>query len=93
MSLRGPSTSATPGEFAILQLAEQIIALTANKSRISYLPLPANGPNPRCADIRLAIKELRWEPRTALADGLKQTTDYFARQLAATSPAILAGPQ
>lgn len=91
--LTGPINLGNPGEFTMLELAEQIIALTGSKSRISYLPLPSDDPKQRCPDISLAIRELDWEPRVALADGLKQTIDYFERQLAAASPAILAGPQ
>ena len=88
----GPINLGNPGEFTMLELAEQIIALTGSKSQISYRPLPADDPKQRCPDISLAIKELQWEPRIALADGLKQTIDYFERQLAAASPAISAGP-
>ena len=91
--LTGPINLGNPGEFTMLELAEQIIALTGSKSRISYLPLPADDPKQRCPDISLAMKELQWEPHIALADGLKQTIDYFERQLATASPAISAGPQ
>ena len=86
----GPINVGNPGEFTMLELAQQIIALTGSKSRISYLPLPADDPKQRRPDIGLAIKTLQWEPRITLADGLNRTIEYFQRQLAA-SPAILAG--
>ena len=86
----GPINVGNPGEFTMLELAQQVIALTGSKSKISYLPLPADDPKQRQPDISLAIKTLQWEPRITLADGLKQTIEYFERQLAA-SPAIAAG--
>ena len=80
--LTGPINLGNPGEFTMLELAEQIIALTGSKSRISYLPLPADDPKQRCPDISLAIKELQWEPRIPLVEGLKTTIEYFERRLA-----------
>jgi UDP-glucuronate decarboxylase len=88
----GPINIGNPGEFTMLELAQQVVALTGSKSGISYLPLPADDPKQRCPDITLAIKALQWEPRIQLAEGLKKTIDYFERQLVAASPAILAGP-
>jgi len=78
----GPINIGNPGEFTMLELAQQVIALTGSKSRISYLPLPADDPRQRCPDISLANKVLNWEPRISLADGLKKTIDYFKQQLA-----------
>ena len=86
----GPINVGNPGEFTMLELAEQIIALTGSQSKISYLPLPADDPKQRRPDISLAIKTLQWEPRVTLADGLKKTIEYFERQLA-VSTAISGG--
>ena len=88
----GPINVGNPGEFTMLELAQQVIALTGSKSKISYLPLPADDPKQRQPDISLAIKTLQWEPRITLADGLKQTIEYFERQLAA-SPIVAAGTE
>ena len=81
--LTGPINLGNPGEFTMLELAERIIALTGSKSRISYLPLPADDPKQRCPDIGLAVKELEWEPRISLVEGLKTTIEYFQQQLSA----------
>lgn len=83
----GPINVGNPGEFTMIELAEQIIALTGSRSRISYRPLPADDPRQRQPDISLAIKTLQWEPQVGLADGLKQTIEYFERQLALTQSA------
>ena len=91
--LTGPINIGNPGEFTMLELAQQVIALTGSKSRISYLPLPADDPRQRCPDISLASKALNWEPRISLADGLKKTIDYFKQQLAEAPSVSLASPQ
>lgn len=74
----GPVNIGNPGEFTILQLAEKVIQLTNSKSKIIRMPLPPDDPTQRKPDISLAKKELDWEPRIALEDGLVKTIDYFA---------------
>jgi len=73
----GPINLGNPQEFSILQLAEQVIALTGSKSRIEYMPLPQDDPMQRCPDIGLAKRVLGWQPSVALADGLQHTIQYF----------------
>src|SRR4029079_7747508 len=50
----GPVNLGNPGEFTIKELAEKVIKLTNSKSRITYLPLPADDPTQRQPDITLA---------------------------------------
>jgi UDP-glucuronate decarboxylase len=73
----GPVNIGNPGEFTMLDLAEKIISLTKSKSKIIYQPLPSDDPRQRKPDITLAKKELNWEPRVSLEDGLKETINYF----------------
>ena len=73
----GPVNIGNPGEFTILQLAEEIIRLTDSKSRIVRQPLPADDPKQRRPDITKAQKLLGWQPVTPLRDGLVKTIDYF----------------
>ena len=73
----GPINTGNPGEFTIRELAELIINQTGSKSNLVYKPLPADDPKQRCPDITLAKAELGWEPRIALAEGLKKTIPYF----------------
>jgi UDP-glucuronate decarboxylase len=77
----GPMNLGNPVEFTIRALAEQVIAITGSRSKIVSLPLPADDPRQRRPDIRLAREQLGWNPCTALADGLRQTVEYFAALL------------
>ena len=73
----GPVNLGNPGEFSMLSLAEKVIAETGSRSRIVFRPLPADDPRMRRPDISLARKELGWEPKISLDDGLRKTVDYF----------------
>ena len=73
----GPINLGNPTELTILEVAQKIIELTHSKSRIIHLPLPQDDPRQRQPDIKLARKELRWEPQIDLEEGLKRTIDYF----------------
>jgi UDP-glucuronate decarboxylase len=73
----GPVNIGNPEEFTINELAEQIITLTGSKSKIQYQSLPQDDPLQRKPDITLAKKELAWEPKVSLRDGLKETIRYF----------------
>jgi UDP-glucuronate decarboxylase len=73
----GPVNLGNPGEFTMLELAEQVLKLTKSKSKLVHKALPADDPKQRRPDITLAKKYLKWEPKVALAQGLKLTIDYF----------------
>jgi len=73
----GPVNIGNPNEFTIRELAEKVIFFTGSKSRIIYMPLPVDDPAQRQPDITLAKKELGWEPRIMLDEGLVKTIDYF----------------
>jgi UDP-glucuronate decarboxylase len=73
----GPVNVGNPNEFTIKQLAELVIELTDAKSGIVYEPLPSDDPMQRQPDISLAKKELNWEPKIQLREGLQNTIDYF----------------
>lgn len=76
-AVTGPINLGNPGEFTILELAEKVLALTGNTSGISYHPSPADDPQQRRPDIARAKKELGWEPKISLDEGLKPTAEYF----------------
>lgn len=76
-SFRGPVNIGNPVEFTILELAEKIIELTNSKSKIVFEELPSDDPLMRKPDITLAKKELDWEPKIQLEEGLKKTIEYF----------------
>ena len=73
----GPINIGNPGEYTIKQLAEMIIEITGSPSKLVYEPLPADDPTRRQPDITLAKKELDWEPKIELRDGLQKTIDWF----------------
>jgi UDP-glucuronate decarboxylase len=59
-----------------------ILQFTGSKSRLVFMPLPADDPRQRQPDIALARSKLDWEPKVAVEDGLKETIAYFRRLLA-----------
>jgi len=73
----GPVNLGNPVEFTIKELAEKVIDMTSSKSRISFKPLPHDDPKQRQPDITLAKKELHWEPKIKLEEGLVKTIRYF----------------
>ncbi|MCT4630362.1 UDP-glucuronic acid decarboxylase family protein [Winogradskyella sp.] len=76
-SFTGPVNIGNPGEFKIIELAEKVIELTGSKSKIVYQPLPSDDPLMRKPDISLAKKELDWEPKIKLEEGLEKTIAFF----------------
>jgi UDP-glucuronate decarboxylase len=75
--LAGPINLGNPEEHTILELAETIRELTVSRSAIEFKELPNDDPVRRRPDIGLAAAELDWQPKVALADGLKRTIEYF----------------
>uniref|UniRef100_UPI0040577D1B UDP-glucuronic acid decarboxylase family protein n=1 Tax=Candidatus Electronema sp. TaxID=2698783 RepID=UPI0040577D1B len=73
----GPVNTGNPGEFTILQLAENVLELTGSKSELIFKPLPQDDPKQRCPDITLAKEKLGWEPKISLREGLVPTIAYF----------------
>jgi UDP-glucuronate decarboxylase len=73
----GPVNLGNPGEFTILELAQQVIKLTNSKSKIVFKALPEDDPVQRQPKITLARKALKWKPKIRLEKGLLQTIEYF----------------
>lgn len=81
-SFTGPINIGNPGEFTMLELAQEIIDITGTKSKIIHLPLPKDDPTQRQPDITLAKENLNgWEPKVPLREGLVKTIDYFDKLL------------
>ncbi len=78
---RDPVNLGNPGEFTILELAEQVIDLTGSTSKLVFHPLPADDPQQRKPDISRAKANLEWEPKISLKAGLEKTIDYFDHAL------------
>lgn len=73
----GPVNLGNPGEFTMIELAKQVIALTDSDCQLRHLPLPADDPVRRRPDISRAREVLGWEPAVPLSEGLARTVDYF----------------
>ncbi len=76
-SFIGPVNIGNPNEFTVLELARMVIELTGSTSKIIHLPRPSDDPSQRRPDISLAKKQLNWEPKIALREGLARTIEYF----------------
>lgn len=75
----GPVNIGNPGEFTMLQLAQQIIEMTGSSSKIEFLPLPQDDPKQRQPNIELAKEMLDWKPTIELTEGLSKTIEYFKK--------------
>ena len=74
-----PVNIGNPDEFTVKQLAEMVIELTDSKSEIIFQDLPKDDPTRRRPDISLAKKELNWEPKVKLKEGLLKTIEFFKK--------------
>lgn len=66
--------------------------MCGSKSEIKYLPKVADDPTQRKADISRAKKELDWEPKVTVEEGLKKTIEYFKGEVEAAGEIVPTGP-
>ena len=88
----GPVNLGNPHQITILELAETILEMTGSRCPLVRKPLPFDDPQRRCPDISLAKKELAWEPRVSLREGLARTIEYFESVLRRGTLPILSIP-
>jgi dTDP-glucose 4,6-dehydratase len=72
-----PVNIGNPRELTLLELANLVKAAAGSKSRIIFKPLPEDDPKVRRPDITRARKELKWQPRVTLEEGLRKTVAFF----------------
>lgn len=77
----GPLNLGNPGEYTILQLAENISKMINPDAELVFKPLPQDDPKQRQPDITKAKKYLGWEPTINLQEGLKLTIADFRERL------------
>jgi len=77
----GPVNIGNPAEITLLDLADQVLAVTGSSSPIVFKPEPQDDPVRRQPDITLARTLLRWEPAVDLVTGLCRTADWLAREV------------
>ena len=76
-----PVNIGNPDEITMLQLAQEIIEMTASKSEIVFTPLPQDDPKIRQPNIERAKSILGWEPRVNRREGLLKTMEYFKQAM------------
>jgi dTDP-glucose 4,6-dehydratase len=76
--LSGPVNVGNPREYSILEFARLIRKKYNPKAKIVFRPLPQDDPKQRKPDISLARKELGWEPKIAIEEGITRTMNWFA---------------
>jgi dTDP-glucose 4,6-dehydratase len=74
---RFPVNLGNPVELTMLEFAERIRELMGSKLPIVFEPLPDDDPKKRRPDITKAKRVLGWEPKVNLANGLRETVEYF----------------
>ncbi len=72
-----PVNMGNPNEISLKDFAQEILALTGNKVRIVYKPLPVDDPKQRQPDITKAKELLGWQPKVNRQEGLTITYAYF----------------
>ncbi len=73
----GPINIGNPEEFTVLELADLVLNMTGSKSKVVHTDPAPSDPKQRRPDISLAKKELSWEPKVPLAEGLQKTIEWF----------------
>lgn len=76
-----PVNIGNPEELTMLQLAQEIIAMTNSKSKIIFKELPTDDPKIRQPDITKARNLLGWEPKIHRSVGLERTIEYFKTKI------------
>lgn len=84
----GPINLGNPIEFTILDLAKLVIKYTKSNSKIVFKDLPSDDPKQRKPDIFQANKQLNWQPKIDLEEGLLKTIEYFKNLI--SKPSVLA---
>jgi len=77
----GPINIGNPKEFTIRQLAELVRDRINPNLELISKPLPQDDPLQRQPVIDLARRELGWEPKISLSEGLQPTIDWFRKAL------------
>ncbi|MGH7448970.1 MAG: UDP-glucuronic acid decarboxylase family protein [Longimicrobiales bacterium] len=82
-----PVNIGNPDEFTVLELAEKVLRQTGSASVIEHQPLPKDDPKVRRPDITVARRELGWEPKVDLDEGLRRTIPYFREKVETSNAA------
>ena len=67
-------------EVTILELAQNIKAVTKSKSPITFHQLPRDDPKRRCPDINKVERLVGWKPKVSFEEGLERTIAWFSQK-------------
>lgn len=76
-----PVNLGNPEETTILEFANLVKEITKSDSKIIFKELPVDDPRVRRPDISKARQVLEWEPWVGLEDGLKETIEWFSKNI------------
>jgi UDP-glucuronate decarboxylase len=76
-----PINIGNPRELTVRELVDLVLAELGRPAAVIYRPLPEDDLRRRRPNIERARTLLGWEPKTALEDGIRATTEWFAREL------------
>ncbi len=76
-NLDTPVNIGNPENYTILELAKKIRNLINPSLEFKFDPMPQDDPLQRQPNIEKAKKELNWEPKINLDEGIKLTIDWF----------------
>jgi len=76
-----PVNIGNPGEFTVLECAQEVIELTSSRGGICHAPPVQDDPTRRRPDISKARELLGWEPTISLRQGLERSLPYFRSKL------------
>ncbi|KAL3779505.1 hypothetical protein ACHAW5_010634 [Stephanodiscus triporus] len=88
-----PVNLGNPEEYTVKDFAEYIKEITGSASEVSFLPATKDDPTQRKPDITTAKRELGWEPRVTVKEGLQKTIAYFSRVLEESGEIIPTGQE
>ncbi len=73
----GPINIGTGRETDVVTLAQRLIAISGNRVEPTHGPAKSGEQRRSVIDPAAAKRELGWEPRVALEDGLRRTYEWF----------------
>jgi dTDP-glucose 4,6-dehydratase len=74
----GPVNIGNPLELSVRRLAEEVCVITGADSPIRFIEAAVDDSRQRCPDITVGGRELGWQPKVSLREGLRRTVDWFA---------------
>jgi|EP00979_Chaetoceros_neogracilis_P011930 UDP-glucuronate decarboxylase len=88
----GPVNLGNPEEFTVGDFAKKIKSITNSESDILFLEKSQDDPSQRKPAIDVAKREIGWQPKVHVDDGLKSAIKYFQSVLDADGEIIPTGP-